>query len=108
MDPKGRETMGRKQHILALLRRHRFEHRQRQVRARRGWWSYGWQYRRTVGTGPGNAGEHPLTSTVNRAAGDVATFSQDVERQMQGLATAAQQIQGAETSPKADRFKVAE
>ena len=38
----------------------------------------------TVGrTGPANA-EHPPTSTMNRATGDVASSSQDTQRQMQG------------------------
>jgi hypothetical protein len=59
-----------------------------------------------AGSGPtvGNTGqtkgaskdvnEHPPTSTMNRAAGDVATSSQDVQKQMQGEPTAAQQAQG--------------
>jgi hypothetical protein len=63
-----------------------------------------------AGSGPtvGNTGqaagtskdvnEHPPTSTMNRAAGDVATSSQDVQRQMQGQPTAAQQAQGAQPS----------
>src|SRR2546429_7439030 len=42
--------------------------------------------------------EHPPTSTMNRAAGDVATSSQDVQKQMQGQPTAAQQAQGVEPS----------
>jgi hypothetical protein len=37
---------------------------------------------------------------MNRAAGDVATSSQDAQRQMQGQPTAAQQAQGAESSAK--------
>jgi hypothetical protein len=61
-----------------------------------------------AGSGPtaGNTGhttgisrdinEHPPTSTMNRAAGDVATSSQDVQKQMQGQPTAVQQAQGAE------------
>ena len=44
--------------------------------------------------------EHPPTSTMNRAAGDVATSSQDVQKQMQGQPTAAQQAQGAQPSEK--------
>jgi hypothetical protein len=32
---------------------------------------------------------------MNRAAGDVATSSQDAQKQMQGEPTAAQQAQGA-------------
>jgi hypothetical protein len=39
--------------------------------------------------------EHP---PMNRAAGDVETSSQDVQKQMQGQPTAAQQAQGVEPS----------
>jgi hypothetical protein len=39
--------------------------------------------------------EHPPTSTMNRASGEVAASSQDAQRQMQGQPTAAQQAQGA-------------
>jgi hypothetical protein len=45
--------------------------------------------------------EHPPTSTMNKAAGDVATSSQDAQRQMQGKPTAAQEAQG-EKSKAAD------
>ena len=45
--------------------------------------------------------EHPPTDTMNRAAGDVATSSQDTQRQMQGQPTAAQQAQGAKPEQKA-------
>ena len=48
----------------------------------------------TTGTA-GTAGQHPPTSTMNRAAGDTASSSQDAQRQMQGQPTAAQQAQGA-------------
>ena len=63
-----------------------------------------------AGSGPtvGNTGqttgaskdvsEHPPTSTMNRAAGDVETSSQDVQKQMQGQPTAAQQAQGVAPS----------
>ena len=66
-----------------------------------------------AGSGPtaGNTGhttgtsreinEHPPTSTMNRGAGDVATSSQDVQKQMQGQPTAVQQAQGAEPSAQA-------
>ena len=54
----------------------------------------------TIGsTGSANA-EHPPTSTMNRATGDVATSSQDAQKQMQGQPTAAQQSQGAQPSAK--------
>jgi hypothetical protein len=53
----------------------------------------------TGSTGSANA-EHPPTSTMNRATGDVAASSQDAQKQMQGQPTAAQQAQGAEPSAK--------
>ena len=43
----------------------------------------------------GDAKEHAPTSTMNRASDDVATSSQDAQKQMQGQPTAAQQAQGA-------------
>jgi hypothetical protein len=60
-----------------------------------------------AGSGPASAGsgqtttgvatnpEHPPTSTMNRTSGDVASSSQDAQRQMQGQPTAAQEAQGA-------------
>ncbi|MCA1455691.1 hypothetical protein I6F35_21170 [Bradyrhizobium sp. BRP22] len=45
-------------------------------------------------TGMASDKEHPPTSTMNRASDDVATSSQDVQRQMQGEPTAAQQAEG--------------
>ena len=48
----------------------------------------------TVGVG-NDSKEHPPTSTMNRASGDIAASSQDSQRQMQGQPTAAQQAQGA-------------
>jgi hypothetical protein len=42
-----------------------------------------------------DANQHPPTSTMNRATDDVATSSQDAQRQMQGQPIAAQQAQGA-------------
>jgi len=48
----------------------------------------------TTGTAT-RSGEHPPTATMNRAAGDTATSSQDAQRQMQGRPTAAQEAQGA-------------
>ena len=60
-----------------------------------------------AGSGPASVGtgqttgmatdskEHPPTSTMNRAADDVAASSQDTQKQMQGQPTAAQQAQGA-------------
>jgi hypothetical protein len=65
-----------------------------------------------AGSGPASAGtgrttgmandsrEHAPTSTMNRATGDVATSSQDTQRQMQGQPTAAQQAQGAKPGEK--------
>jgi hypothetical protein len=53
--------------------------------------------RQTTGASK-DVSEHPPTSTMNRAAGDVETSSQDVQKQMQGQPTAAQQAQGVEPS----------
>ena len=46
-------------------------------------------------TGAATTPEHPPTTTMNRASGDVATSSEDAQRQMQGKPTAAQEAQGA-------------
>jgi hypothetical protein len=66
-----------------------------------------------AGSGPASTGssqttgmasdpkEHPPTDTMNRATGDVATSSQDTQKQMQGEPTAAQQAQGAKPDKKA-------
>ena len=51
-------------------------------------------------TGTATDKEHPPTSTMNRAAGDVATSSQDVQKQMQGQPTAAQEAQGVKPDEK--------
>jgi hypothetical protein len=42
-----------------------------------------------------DAGQHPPTSSMNRASGDVAASSQDAQQQMQGQPTAAQMAEGA-------------
>jgi Tfp pilus assembly protein PilX len=39
--------------------------------------------------------QHPSTSTMNRAAGDVARSGQDAQKQMRGKPTGAQQAEGA-------------
>jgi hypothetical protein len=52
----------------------------------------------TTGAAPSRDTGHPPTSTMNRAAGDVATSSQDAQRQMQGKPTAAQEAQGAKAT----------
>ena len=49
----------------------------------------------TTGAATTGGGEHPPTGTMNKAAGDTATSSQDAQRQMQGRPTAAQEAQGA-------------
>ncbi|MEA2836018.1 MAG: hypothetical protein QOD89_568 [Bradyrhizobium sp.] len=55
----------------------------------------------TTGTATGtSATQHAANSTMNRATGDVATSSQDAQRQMQAQPTAAQQAQGAKTNDK--------
>ena len=48
----------------------------------------------------GNTAQHPPTGTMNRTTGDVATSSQDAQRQMQGEPTAAQQSEGAKANSK--------
>jgi hypothetical protein len=63
-----------------------------------------------AGSGPASTGqttgmaadakEHAPTSTMNRAADDVATSSQDTQKQMQGQPTAAQQALGAKSGEK--------
>ncbi|GGI18649.1 hypothetical protein [Bradyrhizobium guangdongense] len=42
-----------------------------------------------------NTGQHPPTSTMNRASGETPTSSEDAQRQMQSQPTAAQSAQGA-------------
>lgn len=56
----------------------------------------------TVTTGSANTKEHPPTETMNRVAGNVATSSQDAQRQQQGQPTAAQQAEGAKTAGRDD------
>jgi len=65
-----------------------------------------------AGSGPASTGsgqtigmaadtkEHPPTGTMNRVTGDVATSSQDAQKQMQGEPTAAQRAQGAKPDEK--------
>jgi hypothetical protein len=53
---------------------------------------------RTTGAAPSRDTEHPPTSTMNRATGDVATSSPDAQRQMQGKPTAAQEAQGSKVA----------
>jgi hypothetical protein len=60
----------------------------------------------TTGAAPSRDTGHPPTSTMNRAAGDVATSSRDAQRQMQGKPTAAQEAQG-EKSKAADDVPIA-
>jgi hypothetical protein len=54
----------------------------------------------TTGSTTSPNAEHPPTSAMNRATGDVAASSQDAQQQMQGQPTAAQQSQGASPSVK--------
>lgn len=53
----------------------------------------------TTGTAT-DAKQHPPTSTMNRTTDDVATSSQDAQKQMQGQPTAAQEAQGAKPDTK--------
>ena len=48
----------------------------------------------TTGTAPRSGGEHPPTASMDKAAGDTATSSEDAKRQSQGQPTAAQEAQG--------------
>ena len=54
----------------------------------------------TIGSTGSATAEHPPTSTMNRATGDVPASSQDAQKQMQGQPTAAQQGQGAQPSAR--------
>jgi hypothetical protein len=55
----------------------------------------------TTGTSTGaSTNQHAANSTMNRAAGDVATSSQDAQKQMQGQPTAAQQADGAKSADR--------
>ena len=51
-------------------------------------------------TGMASEKEHPPTGAMNRAAGDAPASSQDVQKQMQGQPTAAQEAQGAKPDAK--------
>jgi hypothetical protein len=52
----------------------------------------------TIGAAPASrSDEHPPTATMNKAAGNVATSSEDAQRQMQGQPTAAQDARGQKT-----------
>ena len=46
-----------------------------------------------TGQTTGQANEHPPTASMNKAAGNAATSSQDTKHQMQGQPTAAQQAE---------------
>ena len=48
----------------------------------------------TTGTAP-RSDTHPPTAAMDNASGNVATSSQDTQRQMQGQPTTAQEAQGA-------------
>lgn len=55
----------------------------------------------TTGTATGTStNQHAANSTMNRATGDVATSSQDAQKQMQGQPTAAQQADGAKSTDR--------
>lgn len=49
----------------------------------------------------GNTGQHPPTSTMNRASGETPASSEDAQRQMQGQPTAAQRAEGAKPNAMA-------
>src|ERR1700733_9104140 len=55
----------------------------------------------TTGTASGTStNQHAANSTMNRAAGDVATSSQDAQKKMQGPPTAAQKADGAKSTDR--------
>ena len=53
----------------------------------------------SITTGSAADREHPPTNTMNQVAGNKAMSSQDAQRQQQGQPTAAQQAEGAVSSP---------
>jgi hypothetical protein len=58
----------------------------------------------TTGTAPAETRQHPPTASMNSAAGNTATSSQDAQRQMQGEPTVAQQAEsGKATGPDRDK-----
>lgn len=52
----------------------------------------------TTGTASADTKQHPPTASMNKAAENTATSSQDTNRQMQGAPTAAQQAETGKTS----------
>jgi hypothetical protein len=54
----------------------------------------------TIGTASANSSQHPSTDTMSRATGDVASSTQDAQKQTQGQPTTAPLAQGAEPSAK--------
>ena len=58
----------------------------------------------TIGSTATDSKQHPPTSVMNKATGNIATSSQDAQRQMQGQPTAAGQSRqneaASEQSPK--------
>ena len=51
-------------------------------------------------TSMNDTGQHPPTSTMNRASGETAASSEDAQRQMQSQPTAAQRAEGAKPHPQ--------
>lgn len=49
-------------------------------------------------TSSGETGQHPPTSTMNRASSGAAASSEDAQRQMQSQPTAAERAEGAKPS----------
>ncbi|MBR0698196.1 hypothetical protein [Bradyrhizobium lablabi] len=56
----------------------------------------------TVGSATSSGSEHPPTNRMNRAIDDVATSSQDAQKQMQNQPTASQEAQGAKSKSGAN------
>ncbi len=57
----------------------------------------------TTGNAAGETKGHPPTDTMNKAADNTATSSQDAQRQMQGQPTASQQAEGAKKTGSSDQ-----
>jgi hypothetical protein len=55
----------------------------------------------TTGMASSNDKQHPPTASMNKAADNAATSSQDAQRQMQGKPTAAQEAERGKTSATA-------
>ena len=60
----------------------------------------------TTGSTATDSKQHPPTSVMNKATGNIATSSQDAQRQMQGQPTAAGQARQNEAAPSEQSPKI--